>query len=387
MSEKELTQLLEKYAQSACNSEEIRRLESWYQRIGYLEVEGQPEEKQVQRMLQAILTRIDQREKVVPTRTIKRFPQWCWWVAASIVFALGLFETFVIYQAHQGADNIALLQEHDIPAGRQAATLINADGAHLSLDEAHKKGLIEEGGWGSIRYTEDGIVCAMPTTNVATTSTDITYHEVQTANANEFKVTLSDGTTVYLNAGSSLRFPSQFSKSERRIHISGEAYLSVTKREVEGKKIPFVVETDRQEIEVLGTEFNVDAYPGSKKQYVALLHGRVRVKHLKSGEALTLLPGQASESSEGLSLDQRSVEALSAWHRGDFMFEEATLGDILKQIARWYDVEIDCPSEALEMKFTGTIARRQPISAIVFMLNSTKKIKVSLRERRLVVSL
>ncbi|MGN0019692.1 MAG: FecR family protein [Sphingobacterium hotanense] len=384
MTEQELNILLDKYYQSACNQAELAKLEAWYLSIGESETGAVPKEEQVQRILQAIWIQIDQQESGRNHRPIKRFPKWGWWAAASLFLFLGAAESYTIYQKYGRQEQTSPLVAHDIAAGTSGAILIHADGASEDLNRTVEGEIIDEGAAGRIRYEDGGLVFSGPQGKL---SADMAfrYQEVRTNYANEYKVTLPDGTKVYLNAGSSIRFPVQFAKDERRISVSGEVFLDVSKMHFDGIHVPFIVRTDQQEIEVLGTEFNVQAYPDAEKHYVSLMEGKVLVKDLETGEALTLKPGQSVVAADGLRWDSRTAEERSAWHRGDFVFEQESLGNILTQLSRWYNVEIDCPQELKGLQFSGTVSRKQPISAIVYMLNSTRKVKVNLLERRLVV--
>jgi len=197
----------------------------------------------------------------------------------------------------------------------------------------------------------------------------------------EYSVTLNDGTIVWLNALSTLRFPVQFSAAERRVSLSGEAYFQVAK----DASRPFVVQVDSVEVRALGTEFNITAYPEDSKMGAALIEGIISVS---SGNRQQLLnPGNIAEmSGDGeIEITEADMEEVTAWKNGEFVFHNTALSDIMNQLARWYDVEFDYPSGIPTINFTGGIRRADGIYRIINLLELTGEVTFTAKGRKIKV--
>ncbi|MNT25034.1 fec operon regulator FecR [compost metagenome] len=169
--------------------------------------------------------------------------------------------------------------------------------------------------------------------------------------------------------------------------MTGEVYFEIKKLvRPEGKgNIPFFVETDKQEIQVLGTHFNVNAYGDENTVRTTLVEGSVNVR-CNSGQSVLLKPGQQAVLTGTLEVREADIQQQLAWVNGDFIFRGETLENVLRQVSRWYDVDVECPAHIGQLRFNGMVSRSQPISSIIKMIQSTKKAKVTLNERRFVVT-
>ena len=221
------------------------------------------------------------------------------------------------------------------------------------------------------------------------TASEKEYNTVTTPNGGQYRVTLPDGSKAWLNAGSSLNYPLRFASKERRVKMTGEVYFEIAKLSFpngsgQHSRVPFYVETNRQEIQVLGTHFNVNAYPEEPYIVTTLTEGRVCVKSDR-GKSVVLMPGEQALVADDISVRQVDVSTYLAWITGDFVFKGEPLQSVLRKVARWYDVEIECPPELGKLHFSGMISRSQPLSTIIDMLETTRKVKVTLTERRLTV--
>ncbi|MNL25924.1 fec operon regulator FecR [compost metagenome] len=169
--------------------------------------------------------------------------------------------------------------------------------------------------------------------------------------------------------------------------MTGEVYFEVAKvtQPNSAKRIPFFVESHKQVVEVLGTHFNINAYPDEKAIKTTLAEGSVRVKTL-NGHSVLLQPGQQAVLEENLRVESADIRQQLAWKNGDFIFRGETLESALRQVARWYDVEVECPPQLGKLRFNGMVSRSQPLSMIIEMIQLTKQAKVTLKERRLIVT-
>jgi len=290
---------------------------------------------------------------------------------------------------HSGSGPTSNIHAKNISPGSQKASLTLADGSVVSLSEVAVGTTVALQGGIRVEKNKEG---------------DIVYHAnadhqpvsgaqntVSTPKGGHFKVTLPDGSIAWLNAASSIRYPLQFAANERRISMTGEVYFEIAKKELTDqlgrkRKLPFYVETNQQEIQVLGTHFNVNAYTDEPYTATTLTEGSVKVTALESGETALLKPGQQAQLAKGIAINNVDTEQFIAWINGDFVFRGEELQGVLRKVARWYDVEFDCPQDLAKLRFNGMVSRSQPLSTIIETLQSTKKIKVILKERRIIVT-
>ncbi len=198
-----------------------------------------------------------------------------------------------------------------------------------------------------------------------------------------FKLVLSDGTEVYLNAGSRLTYPERFVGAERWTYLEGEAYFKVAK----DSRHPFTVMARGMAIKVLGTEFNMRSYQGEEAQ-VALLEGSVEVRKVSSGQSMRLAPGQRVEVPDGggMRVENVDVDQYRYWKDGYFYFDDCSLEYIMKEIGRWYNVDVEFRMRQVprsNLHFVGD--RRKPLSYTMGLLNRMEKVRVSYENGKLVV--
>lgn len=270
-----------------------------------------------------------------------------------------------------------------IKPGREAASLTLSDGRKIYLADSHLGQVAQEDGL-VISKTKNGELSYEVRTSDEAASGSNT---LSTANGETYTIKLPDGSLAKLNAASSLSYPVNFGKQERKVKMTGEVYFEVTKVQQPGKteKMPFIVETAQQHIQVLGTRFNVNAYKEEPFIRTTLVEGSVRVS-LANGQTALLSPGEQSLVDGDISVDVADMESQLAWINGDFVFKREELKNILSKISRWYDVDIDCPPALAQLRFTGMVSRSQPLADVMEMISSLGKIKLTLKERRLIVT-
>ncbi len=203
-------------------------------------------------------------------------------------------------------------------------------------------------------------------------------NELSTPAGGKYELVLADGTRVTLNSLSSLKYPQQFSDHERVVELTGEAYFDVVKTTIAGKKVPFLVKTSKQTIEVLGTKFNISSYNDDALQKTTLISGKVNVLNPKTGEKYALLPGQqAITDNAGITnVSIASTESAISWVSGNFMFEDVYLKDILKQLARWYDVKVDY-NDIPKTRYNILLSRNEDLKTVLKILEDAGKIKIN----------
>lgn len=250
--------------------------------------------------------------------------------------------------------------KNDVKPGGNKAVLLLADGTRVVLDNADNVKLAEEGGT-SITKTKDGQLIYRvndPTLAANGRESIVTYNSISTPRGGQYQVFLPDGTKVWLNASSSLKFPTSFTAKQRSVNLTGEAYFDVA--EIRNK--PFVVNVDQMKVEALGTHFNVMAYPDEQYISTTLVEGSLKV--IKNKECRVLMPWQQARVSRGIQVVNATDDAI-AWKNGLTSFKDADIKAIMRQVARWYDVEVKFNGDIPGVLFSGEISREANLSELI----------------------
>ena len=317
-----------------------------------------------------------------PVRRMSILRRWGW-VAASIVLLLGIGTYF--WQADKKSTLPALISE--ISPGSDGAILTLSNGKQVVLDSL-QNGLVavQKGAQAVIRngelvYDASGAAAG-----------EVTYNTMRTPKGRQFRLQLPDGSRVWLNAASSIRYPTAFTGAERKVEITGEAYFEVAKAYTAGGSdgvIPFRVNiSNRAEVEVLGTHFNINAYDNESSIHTTLMEGSIRV--MQNSKGLILKPGQqaiiAATGSIAMQLiEQADTDKVMAWKNGLFYFEGLTLEEAMRQLERWYNIEVVYEGKVPAIQFGGKMSRDLSLSGLLQLL-SDSQLKFRLEEgRRLIV--
>lgn len=378
-----IDQLLQKYKEGNCSLEEIE----WLQHaLSATDIGDQDA------IDQAIVTSLlqpsaagkmsESRQKIVLGNIKKQIQQgteerdkpkfsigWPYWAAAACLLLFIFTMLFWQQQTSPVQADINLVRMQDttgvvVKPGGNSATLRLANGTLLELDKQASGIVMGE----SITY-ENGksiAAAALDKQGMAADPSKVVL-ELATPLGGIYQITLPDGTKVWLNAGSSLKYPMSFAKNERRVSLEGEAFFEVTKDSAR----PFKVLSKGQEIEVLGTAFNVNAYPDNTVIKTTLVNGKVKLSNDKRySEAIYLLPGQQSTNSNNGKIQLANVDTapFTAWREGLFYFDETPLSDALQQIGRWYNVEVKYKGEVPQTHFYGRIKRSKPLRDVLDVL-------------------
>ncbi len=194
---------------------------------------------------------------------------------------------------------------------------------------------------------------------------------------------LEDGSVVWLNSASSLEIPECFAAGERRVRLVGEAYFKVKK----DSSRPFYVATERADVRVLGTEFNVSAYEEDRDAVMTLVNGAVRVD-ARGGESVVLEPGQQALTAGGkIEVQDVDVSYVTSWVNGKFSFDNSRLEDIARQVSRWYDVKISFDDDDLkDIRFSGAMLKFRPLSDLIEMIEATSFVRFSVKGENIIIS-
>lgn len=309
-----------------------------------------------------------------------------WTSAAAILLAL--FFTYVEFRPghhEQGmaANTAAPKKMNDVAPGKNIAVLTLSDGSTIILDSV-KNGVLAEDGSAKVFKMANGQLSYKPGND---NSGKLVYNTISTPKGGQYEIVLADGTKVWLNAGSSLKFPPVFTGNQRGVSLTGEGYFEVAK----DPSKPFVLSVRDMKIEVLGTHFNVNAYVDEKTIATTLLEGSVKVSGdaKKQASAFRVLkPGQqANFDKEGKIAvkDDADLDEAISWKNGKFYFNNADISVMMRQISRWYDLEVKYEGTVPERKFTGKIDRNVNVSKIITMLEYAK-VHVRLEGNTIVVA-
>lgn len=359
LKEQDLQELLEKYTSGKASAEEIELLDEWYDSVqGDDSNLSDPFVKQVlnemHNGLNAHIYRTLSNDKVRPLYTYLR------WAAAAVLIC-SLFTVFYFSRQPENrvVKNAAQHPVGDFAPGGNQAILTLANGSKVILDNKNNGDLAQEGGT-VVSKKEDGLISYQPAKSGLVTA--ITYNTVTTPRGGQYQIILPDGSKVWLNAASSLKFPTVFSGKNRYVELQGEAYFEVTKN----KNLPFIVKSTDQLIEVLGTHFDINNYPEEPQAKTTLLEGRVKAGSGKG--AVYLDPGQQAVVSKADSpgnikvLKDIDTEESIAWKNGNFQFENASIETVMRQMSRWYNVDIEYSGKIPGDHFSGSFSRNMNIS-------------------------
>ena len=314
-------------------------------------------------------------------RSGKKVVLWRLAAAAVFVFIVGL-TYFYIIKKPQYKEVAVENTIQDVPPGSEKAVLTLADGRQIILDTAGKGTLAEQGGIkvtnfeGRLTYAPEG------------KPTEVVYNKITTPRGGNYQLELVDGTKVWLNAGSSIQFPTAFPGNERMVDVEGEAYFEVA----HNTDKPFKTKMpDGSVVQVLGTHFNVNAYNDESGIKVTLIEGAVEVSNqiskikLRPGQQ-AILDGNTLESISGV-----NIQEVTAWKNGYFHFESASLSTILRELARWYDIQVDYQGSIPDERFFVIVNRNSTLSSVLQALQESLKaaqinnIKFKIEGKRLIV--
>ncbi|MGN6439203.1 MAG: FecR family protein [Agriterribacter sp.] len=283
-------------------------------------------------------------------------------IAAAIAIVLTGAAFFYFFKSTSTGSNAAVATVQDILPGGNKATLVLSDGQQVELNNQQVGNIAEDAG-AIISKSADGQLAYQTSGNNALKG----FNTVKTPRGGQYQVILPDGSKVWLNAASSVTYPAVFNQEERRVTLTGEGYFEINTIVRNHKKVPFIVETGKQKIEVLGTRFNVNAYDDDAGIKTTLIEGKVKV--VTENETVILRPSQEFNlRAEGISTKKVDVEPSIDWKNGDFIFADESIKSIMPKIARWYNVELVYDSDIPNENLSGQISRSRNLSEVLRML-------------------
>lgn len=387
-----IRRIVDRYLSGEATPEERRVVDDWYrsQDDGLVEVpagtDAGPEDLS-DRLRRRLLASIAGKE----VKPLRRFRHPVWIAAASLLLVAGSGLAIRMLMQKDGVREgshakVSTSPVQPLMPGSDRAWLRLADGSVVYLDSTVSGSLAPQSGM-RLERTADGGIVYLSDASIPVAGEGLAYNEISTPRGGQYRVVLSDGTRVWLNAATSMRFPVAFPEGERRVSLRGEAYFEVARDA--GK--PFRVEASGSLVEVLGTHFNVNAYDDESTVRTTLLEGRVGVRSMREGTAdrmKVLSEGQQASVTDDGTVRVTSgadTEEAVAWKNGRFQFNSADLGSIMRQVARWYDAEVVFEGDP-DLHFTGQITRKDEVAKVLRMLEMTGEVRFRIDGRRIHVS-
>lgn len=304
-------------------------------------------------------------DNVITMETVRARISWEKYVAAAAVLLVVGVGLFYKSRSPKTMPQQAKLT-HDVAPGGDKATLTLADGSTITLDNA-RNGVLAKQGNCEVDKTGNGQLVYHATQMAANNTPQL--NTVTTPRGGQYHIVLPDGSGVWLNAASSIKYPTAFTGANRSVEITGEVYFEVTKNAA----MPFIVRSARAEVQVLGTHFNIMAYDDEDVMKTTLLEGAVKIT-TTNGVSGILKPGQQAVLNGKNELrisNDVDVDDEVAWKNGLFQFRDADIRSIMRQVSRWYNVEVIYQGNVPVKQYTGRISRNVKASALLNMLKYT----------------
>jgi transmembrane sensor len=368
--------LLDQYKAGNCTEEEIAFIESWYlvYQEGTLHEDLSLSDREAD--LGDVRTALDLE---YPKPQVRLWPRLLATAAAIlIVFGAGLY-------FYMDKNNPTVpVYANDIPSkGKNTATLTLANGEKIELSEARIGKLADQAGI-QISKTKDGQLIYEVKEEANATANK--WNTLSTAKGETYMVRLPDGTKVWLNNASALKYPATFSNLKKRsVELNGEAYFEVAKDQLH----PFVVKTAEQEVEVLGTHFNINSYTDENSTRTTLLEGAVKVSLVNGILSKVIKPGEeVLNIQQQLQVRPANLKDAVAWKSGYFRFNNENLESIMRQVSRWYDVDVAYEgnrNELVALTFWGIVSKEKNVSEVLKMIERAEKVKFKINGRTITV--
>ncbi len=377
MDKQRINYLLQKYLDRSINDTEKQELFNLYRKIGSQYAEYPDDRESVsERILLRLTEEIKHEEK-----RVSFFKSWKMIAAAVILVATSIY----LVNRPWGSPK-EIVQKNPkkqiILPGANVATLTLGNGKKILLNSANQGKIAVQGNTVITKNASGQISYQVANDNPPANDQQIVYNTITTPKGGQFKITLLDGSNVWLNAASSLTYPSTFKGNERHVELHGEAYFEIFKN----KNLPFTVTAENINIKVLGTHFNVMAYENEPSVNTTLLEGSVSLT--SKNITTTMVPGQqaiGAKNRNEITLHFVNVEDAVAWKNGYFSFRKENIQTVMNKIARWYNVDIEYRGNISDKIMGGTVSRAENIAELLNYLELTGIAKFQIEGRRIIV--
>lgn len=390
MSLEVIKNILEKSREGICTEKEIKLLTEWYISFEWTTFDNEITKEEVQLMKdktwEALQKDIAAESEIVLKGKIVSILPHRWWIAAAciILLFLGTYTFYISSNKNKSNETAEAKKANkdDIISGGNKARLTLGDGTTILLDSASNGNLANQGNMqvikldGEISYSKGN----------AGIHDEVLYNTITTPNGGKYKLLLADGSKIWLNAASSLRFPASFTGKERKVFLTGEGYFEIA----ENKAMPFKVDVSgKGEVEVLGTHFNITSYSDDELINTTLLVGSIRMLSKKTNTQIRLKPGQQAELNDKGTLSVNhtpDIDAIMAWKDDKFVFQKLKLKEIMRQLERWYDIDVLYNNIVSDDEYVGIISRKVKLSEILRLLQSTGSNRFRIQGKTVIVN-
>lgn len=374
MKAQQASELLKKYKEGSITDEELAVLEGWYNRQAE---KGRVDmaEEEIHAQTDAIWTSLQ--KSTTPSRIKKMWPLRAAVASLLILSGLGIY----IVSKKSGNETGNMLAKTEIVPGGNRAYLTLSNGKKIELNEASNGQLASEAGVMISKAADGEIIYQILESEVG--GKNAGSNTIETPKGGQYRLTLPDGTKIWLNAASSITYPLRFSDRERVVKLVGEGYFEVEK----DARRPFRVKTSQQELTVLGTRFNISGYQDDAYEKTTLVEGSVRISNLSSKKHFILKPQeQATLRASETSINTVPADEAIAWKNGEFIFSDEPLESIMKKISRWYNLEVKFEGINTAERFGGSVSKFEHVSKVLEKLELTGGIQFKIDKRTIIVT-
>lgn len=306
-------------------------------------------------------------------------------VAAACLLLLSGLAAFWFYRQIPtiDADKDLANQQHIIQPGSNKARILFEDGSFVELEKIKQDTFLQDQGLRIYKQADGSIAYAYTATKETQKPV---YNTIVTPKGGEYSLVLPDGSKVWLNAASKLRYPLSFGADSRTVELEGEAYFEVEKVKKQDTSIPFYVQTKDQKLQVLGTKFNINSY--NNKIKTTLIEGAVALHYAHQAKPKHLKPSQQSDYSvneKDIQIKDVDPSYSIAWKSGNFAFDDASIEQVMEEVARWYDIDISYQGDMSKIRYSGTISRFEKFEQLLQLIEWTDLVTFKVDGRRVTV--
>lgn len=374
MTEKQITSLLKKYSAGKLDPEEKAILESWYLKQADSN-NNELSDEDLDKNLTLIRSNLIRKQEPVP-----KFNWYKVAAAASLLIFVSFGAYFILHKKDRAYT--AKVAKKDAAPGKNRATLILSNGKKIILGDASDGRLASDAGV-TINKTKSGEIIYKADAAQDNDTLKKGFNTLTTAKGEQYQLILPDGSHVWLNAASAVKYPVVFDKKERMVELNGEAYFEVVHKQTS----PFKVKTRRQEVEVLGTHFNIYAYEDERITRTTLVEGSVKVSSFTSHNTIIIKPGQQSLVDDyHLKVETVDTDDALAWKNGYFQFNDESLESIMKKVGRWYNLDVEYRNSTAKYQlFSGSVSRYKNVSQVIKTLELTNAVHFKIEDNKILV--
>ncbi|MFC0515285.1 FecR family protein [Mucilaginibacter angelicae] len=375
--------LYKKNLAGECTPEEKQLLESYQDDIVMPDNRWGADLGDKKRLRSILETRLTQSIPEKSSQTSKNRYKWLGAAAAVIILlSVGILIRRAQMPSVSKQSNVIASSPQKILPGGNKAYLTIANGTVITLNGV-KNGTLGTQTGIRVNKVKDGILSYNKQAgDQKNDNQELTYNTINIPRGGQYQLVLSDGTKVWLNSSSSLKYPAAFIGKDRKVELSGEAYFEVAKDRTK----PFTVNVNGMSVEVLGTHFNINAYSDERVVKTTLLEGSVKLTG--NGQQAMLKPGQQgafNDQQTAFNVSDVDVDDAVAWKNGFFVFNNEDIQTIMKRISRWYDVDVVFPEKFKRKNFGGTVSRFKDVSEVLHSLELTGSVHFQIEGRRITV--